>query len=441
MADLKAATIATDRFGFGPRQTELTQIAFDPRGWLKAQLSAPNRTRAVPRSSGLLVKFLQAREKKADLGADPMFRKELREAFKAASGARTLAAASSDQPFQERLVQFWSNHFTVSIQRPVVIPTAMDFEEQAIRPNVLGRFSDMLRAVASHPAMLLYLDNAISVGPDSRGGRLRDKGLNENLAREILELHTLGVDGGYSQGDVTEFAKILTGWSINRANDPNPGTFRFRPAIHQPGSKTLLGHTYREDGDREGAKALDDLAAHPATAHHIATKLARHFVADDPPASAVDHLTSVFRKTGGDLRALSAALIELPEIWNAPQAKIKTPNDLVISAFRAFGLAGPQFGDSAVGGLGLMGQLPFNAPSPAGWPDTATAWISPESMMTRIEWALAAGKRLDGHADPREVVRATIPDASERTLSHIDRAPSQAEALALLIVSPEFQRR
>jgi uncharacterized protein (DUF1800 family) len=443
MLDLRAAAIAANRFGFGAKQGELADIAPDPRGWLKQQLAASDPVPNGTPSSAQLAAYLQARrEKKADVDLAKMFQKDLREDFKAAAIQRTVGAAASAMPLRERLVQFWSNHFTVSIQRPIVIPVAVGFENEAIRPNVLGKFRNMLSAAATHPAMLLYLDNAQSVGPNSIGGRLKDKGLNENLAREMLELHTVGVDGGYTQTDVTEFAKILTGWSIARDNDPNPGTFRWRPAIHEPGTKTLLGRTYKEDGVEEGLLALNDLAGRPETARHIATKLVRHFVADDPPQAAIDKIAATFRNTDGDLHAVSLALIDLPQIWSEPLTKIKTPNDLVISAYRTFGLADEKMGDGIIAGLRLMGQVPFNAPSPAGWADTADGWMSPEAMMTRIQWALAAGQKLDGHADAREIAKGAIqPVAADSTMFHIDNAPSPAEALALLIASPEFQRR
>jgi uncharacterized protein (DUF1800 family) len=444
MVDLKAASIAANRFGFGPKHGELAAIAADPRGWLKEQLKQPATPQAdgTP-SSARLALFLQARrERKTDADMAAMYKQELREKFRIDAGRRTLAAASSGTPFLERLAQFWSNHFTVSIQRPVVIPVATGFEDEAIRPHVLGRFRDMLGAVAQHPAMLMYLDNAQSVGPNSIGGRIKAKGLNENLAREMLELHTVGVGSGYTQGDVTELAKVLTGWSIAREGEPDTGAFRYRPMIHEPGQKTLLGRTYNEAGRDEAVAAMDDLASRPATARHIATKLARHFVADDPPASAVDALAETFQKTGGDLRAVSLRLVDLPQIWSEPLTKVKTPNDLVTSTYRAFGIEDPQFADGALAGLRQMGQVPFNATSPAGWADTADAWVAPEAMMTRIEWAFAAGHKLDGHADAREIARASIqPVASDRTMFHIDNAPSPSEALALLIASPEFQRR
>jgi uncharacterized protein (DUF1800 family) len=443
MLDLRAATIAANRFGFGAKPGELSTIAPDPRGWLKAQLKPdPAAVTGTPSGKQLAALFQTRREHKGEPDVVKAFAKTLREAFRAAVVQRTLAASASEAPFRERLVQFWSNHFTVSIQRGVVVPVAMGFENEAIRPHVMGRFRDMLRAVAQHPAMLIYLDNAQSIGPNSKAGLARDRGLNENLAREMMELHTVGVDGGYSQTDVTELAKVLTGWSIARENEPDSGSFRWRPIIHEPGSKTVLGRTYRDGGEDEGMAVIDDLASRPATANHIATKLVRHFVADDPPQAAIDTIATVFRKTDGDLHAVSLALIGLPQIWSQPLTKIRTPNDLVTSACRAFGITDPKLGESTLMGLKQMGQVPFNAASPAGWPDTADGWVSPESMMTRIDWALAVGQKLNGHADAREIARNTIqPVAADSTMFHIDNAPSPAEGLALLIASPEFQRR
>jgi len=443
MLDLRAGAIAANRFGFGTKPGELNTIAADPRGWLKQQLAPAAPTPPGTPSSVQLAAFLQARkERKTDADAAKTLQQEIREIFRIAATQRSLDAANSATPFRERLVQFWSNHFTVSIQRPVVIPVAVGFENEAIRPNVTGNFRSMLSAATTHPGMLLYLDNAQSVGPNSTGGRQHDRGLNENLAREALELHTIGVDGGYTQTDVTEFAKILTGWSIARDAEPNPGSFRYRPAIHEPGAKTLMGRTYKEDGLGEGLLALSDLAARPETGRHIAAKLVRHFVADDPPPAAVDLLAKVFQKTDGDLHAVSLALVDLPQIWSAPLTKIKTPNDLVLSACRTFGITDAKTGEGVLMGLKQMGQVPFDAPSPAGWPDTADGWISPEAMMTRIQWALAAGQKLDGHADAREVAKGSIqPVAADSTMFHVNNAPSPAEGLALLIASPEFQRR
>jgi len=319
------------------------------------------------------------------------------------------------------------------------------FEREAIRPHVAGRFADMLRAVVGHPAMLLYLDNAQSFGPRSETGQRLNRGLNENLAREILELHTLGVDGGYGQADIREFAKILTGWSLGGPNRQNPnGQFQFRPRAHEPGAKTLLGHAFVEDGLAEGEAALLMLSRHPATARHIAAKLARHFIADRTPAAAVERLARVFRASDGDLAAVACALVDLPDAWAQPLGKIKSPQDFLVSAWRALGLDG---GDVALNqmllALTALGQAPFAAPSPQGWPDTAEAWASPEAIMRRIEWAQALARRAAADiGDPIALARAALGPVAPGALWHaLERAESRAESLALMLAAPAFQRR
>ena len=258
-------------------------------------------------------------------------------------------------------------------------------ENEAIRPNVSGKFADLLMAVEKHPAMILYLDNQRSVGPGSELGRRanrrrseRQTGLNENLAREILELHTLGVDGGYTQDDVTSFAKIITGWSIGGSNergrfaDGVPGRFEFREIIHEPGDQFVLGRRYSQTGIRQGEAVLRDLAAHPATARHIAAKLARHFAADDPPQELVDKLAAAFLESDGDLPAVYQVLVESPACWADNFAKYKTPHDYVVSALRAFNHE-PENPRFIIAALDLMGQAPYRPGSPAGWPDTAAS--------------------------------------------------------------------
>ena len=442
MADLKAAAIAANRFGFGARHGELAAIASDPRGWLKSQLpkTPPAALTATPSSARLAQFFEARRERKTDVDLATMYKKELHEEFRVAAGRRTLAAAASPTPFRERLAQFWSNHFTVSIQRPVVIPVATGFEDEAIRPYVLGRFGDLLRAVAKHPAMLLYLDNAQSVGPDSTGGRAKDKGLNENLAREMLELHTVGVDGGYSQADVTEFAKILTGWSIARENEPGPGEFRYRPMIHEPGDKTLLGRTYKEAGMDEAVAAMDDLAARPATARHIATKLARHFVADDPPPALVARLENSFNSTGGRLDKVAETLIDSPESWAPEQRKFKTPYEFLVSSYRSAGVTpGLEIAPVLTG----LGQTPFSAPSPKGWAEDAQSWASPDGVVKRMDWAEGfSAKVVTADANPMQMAENTLgARLTPATATAIGRAESRTEAFSILLMSPEFQRR
>jgi uncharacterized protein (DUF1800 family) len=461
------AVIAASRFGLGARPGETARIAADPRGWLAAQIRGtpvpPPTLAGLPSGAATLTAFLEQRRerreaRRAASGDDPAapnnpssapaandpaetaVRERRRAAYLQETGLRTLAMVRSDTPFLDRLVAFWSNHFTVSVQRPVVLPVAGAFEREAIRPHVLGRFGDMLLAATRHPAMLLYLDNAVSAGPNSRFGQRRGKGLNENLAREILELHTLGVDGGYTQQDVTRFAAILTGWSVARVGDADSGSFLFRPAMHEPGDKLLLGRRYAEDGAAEAEAALAALAAHPATARHIATKLVRHFVADDPPAGAVERLARTFTTSGGDLRAVSAALIALPEAWAQPWPKIRSPQDFVVAACRATG-AEPE-PERLVRSLVRLGQAPFAAPSPAGWPDRADQWIGPEAVLRRIDWATGFAAAAGTDPNPLRLADALYGDAlSPTTREAVARAPSAEDGLTLLLAAPEFQRR
>jgi len=435
--------VAVARFGLGARPGEIPAASRDPRGWLRAQLD-PVRARPAALAgidsgdarAGLLQR---AQRERGAAGVENLLRQAYRAAFVSDLATRLEAQIASDSPFVERLVGFWSNHFAVSVQRPIVLGLAVPFEREAIRPHVLGRFADMLVAATRHQAMLIYLDNARSIGPNSRIGQRRGRGLNENHAREILELHTLGV-GGYGQEDVLALARILTGWSVARGEGDGDAPSTFVPAMHEPGDKTLLGTRYPEAGEAEGLSALAALAGHPATARHIALKLARHFIADDPPASAVARLGRVFQETGGDLRALALVLIEMPAAWDPPLTKVKTPYDLMVSAVRASGYRVE--GQRLVASLRVLGQVPFAPPSPAGWPDEAERWIGPEAVMRRAEWSMVVAQRIAaGHAPGRFLQEIAGPVASDETRRAVERAPSAADGLALALMSPEFQRR
>jgi uncharacterized protein (DUF1800 family) len=366
--------------------------------------------------------------------------------------ARLSHAVASDRPFVERLTQFWTNHFAVSIDKVAVLGVAGTLERVAIRPHVLGNFTDLLLAVEQHPAMLLYLDNHLSVGPNSRAARLlarrqteRHVGINENLAREILELHTLGVDGDYTQKDVTTFAEVITGWSIGgdigRLKRGEPGKFVFRPEVHEPGAKTLLGRTYSQDDVKQGEAVLRDVAAKPATAKFIATKLTRHFIADDPPPEAVAHVEKAFLRSRGDLPSVYRALVEAPEAWRTPLSKYKTPNDYIISTFR--GLALPVEGrQKGLAAFELLGQRTWSPGSPAGWPDRSADWDGASALMKRIEWADAVGQRVGAHANASDLARELLGETlSADTRTAIARAASGAQAVTLLLTAPEFLRR
>src|SRR3984893_6604731 len=261
----------------------------------------------------------------------------IQKTYRAEALARLQRAVIADCGFVERLVAFWSNHFCISANKGELARMwAGSFEREAIRPHVLGRLGDMLEAVEQHPAMLFFLDNQQSLGPDSRAGINRKRGLNENLAREIMELHTLGVDGGYTQEDVTSLARIITGWTFagRQGLIGTPGTFVFNTNAHQPGPQRLLGKVYEANGVAQGIAALADIARHPSTAKFIATKFVRHFVADDPPPALVARLQGVFQKSDGDLTALSMALVDSDEAWQVPLTKLRSPYEFLVAAGR-----------------------------------------------------------------------------------------------------------
>ncbi len=472
-----ASFIALNRFGLGAAPGEDRHIATDPRGWIKTQIVRKQETPAVLgtyRSS----ESIMAEIHNARLEGPEKLRPTTRELYRAAFNAETIDRArhmiTTDKPFAERMVLFWSNHFTVSRTRGIMGPAIPAYEREVIRPHVFGRFDEMLKAVSRHICMLTYLDNIISIGPNSRAGQRRRqrnanaKTLNENLAREILELHTLGVNGGYTQNDIIELAKAISGWSHgglrpgrNRRQNQNQnqnnsmmpapaprgdtrpvfGGYEFREQFHEPGPKTILGKTYRENGAEEGLAVLHDLARHPSTAKFIATKLVRHFVSDNPPAAAVEKIAAVFRSTDGDLAEVSRAVLDLPEVWSNPLPKIKNHYELVISTHRATGNTFARPRDILMP-LREMGQMPFFAQSPQGWDDTAKSWISPEALMRRIEWLRRYAAQLPSTLYPSQVLENAIgPVAREATRTWTERAPSGDAAIAMILASPEFQRR
>lgn len=447
MKDL-APFIAANRFGLGGLADD-PGLVRDPADWVARQIApqppTPASLGAFPGSAAILTAIQEAR-RAGDQALALETRRHYRETFVAEVLARARHMVATQAPFAERMVLFWSNHFTASRTRALIGPGLPAYEREAIRPRVFGRFEDLLQGVIRHVCMLAYLDNVVSVGPNSLRGRRRRVTLNENLAREILELHTLGVDGGYSQADVVEFARALTGWSwggLRGPRDPRPvhGGFEFVEAMHEPGPKTVLGVTYREDGMNEGLAILRDLARHPSTANFLATKLVRHFVDDDPPAVAVAHIARRFRDTGGDLAQVSRALVNLDAAWQTPLPKVKTHYEFVVSTLRATGL-GDIDARALLTPLRELGQEPFNAPSPAGWPDRAKDWIAPESLMRRVEWVHAVSTRGSIRMDPRDLLeRAIGAVASAATRSMVRAAPSANMGLALVLASPEFQRR
>jgi len=455
-----APSIALNRFGLGARPDE--PLPDHPQRWLLSQMDKyeprPASWKPVAHTADLLQVWLAqqsaVRQAPQDQrsGIREAYLREGRAQYVAAVGARTDSALQTMAPFVERLVHFWSNHFAVSVDKLLVVGMAGGFEADAIRPNVLGRFEDLLLAAVCHPAMLLYLDQAQSIGPGSLAGQRaaqnpgqqRGRGLNEYLAREILELHTLGVRSGYTQEDVTEFARALTGWTLpsDDSGAPTQATFRFVRALHEPGARTVLGRSYADGGEQQARAILHDLVAAPATARHIATKLARHFAADVPPPALVQRLADTFSRSGGDLPSVYRELVASPEAWRPASAKFKSPWDWGISSLRAIGRREL----SATESISLMNQLgqPVWRPgSPAGYDDVSGTWAAPDALIRRVETAQRFAQQAGNTVDARSLAPRVLPgDAlSASTAGAISRADNGGTALALLLVAPEFLRR
>jgi uncharacterized protein (DUF1800 family) len=484
------AALALHRFGFGPRAGSIATIASDPRGALLAELDRPDAgqiaDKSLPgsaKSSRLVFEFNQERSAQQKVERS---KREDEQKMASASGAEkppeTVAAPAASPPaaaasppaaqpakpagpaepplpqklfvqeatarveaavaaeigFAERLVWFWSNHFCVTADK--VQAMAGGYEREAIRAHALGRFGDMLLAAEGHPAMLLYLDNAQSIGPNSVAGINQTKGLNENLAREILELHTLGVGGGYTQNDVTTFANVLTGWSvIPTGPDPERGSeFVFVKRSHEPGSLTVLGKFYPDTGVEQGRAVLADLARHPQTATHIATKLARHFIADQPPPALVNRLARRFMETDGNLKEVAKTLILGSEGWSPRQEKIKRPGEWLVATLRASGI--PLNIGQMTGAQTQLGESLWRPAAPKGFPDDNAAWT--DGLAQRLDMANEFANRFAGKIDPQAMLDTALgPLASQETRETVTRAGSRAQAIALLLMAPEFQRR
>jgi uncharacterized protein (DUF1800 family) len=368
----------------------------------------------------------------------------IQKTFRAEALARLQRGVVADCGFAERLVVFWSNHFCISANKGALARMwAGSFEREAIRPHVLGGFADMLKAVEQHPAMLFFLDNRQSLGPDSRAGINRHRGLNENLAREIMELHTLGVGGGYTQDDVTSFARVITGWTFagRQGRLGAPGSFVFNANAHEPGPQRVLGTTYAQNGVAQGEAVLADIARHPSTAKFVATKFARHFVADDPPPALVTRLQEVFTKTDGDLKMLATTLVQSDEAWQAPLTKMRSPYEFLIATGRLLA-RNPDDPGRYLNGLNVLGQPLWAPAGPNGFPDTSAAWAAPEGLKLRLDISAQLGATLGDRLDPRELLELVAADAaSPETRRTVERAESRQQALALLLMSPEFQRR
>ena len=472
------AALALHRFGMGPHPGSIAAIEGDPRGALLAELERPSAgevaASALPSSSKAFRSvadanakrqaraIVAAREQKevkkqqmaeapsmmeGEQDAGAMAAKIAAEAvpdpgrpiYLEEAKVRIGAALGAEIGFVERLVWFWSNHFCISADKIQSMSGA--YEREAIRPHVLDRFADMLLAVEGHPAMLFYLDNPGSMGPNSVAGINRTRGLNENLARETLELHTLGVRSGYTQDDVISFANVLTGWTLVPPGD-NPehgGEFSFNPRLHEPGAQKVLGKIYADEGVEQGRAVLRDLAAHPATATHVATRMASHFIADTPPAPLVERMAKVFLDSSGDLKELAKAMVSSDESWTQPPTKLKRPSEWITGMVRAAGLTQA---DPArfTGGQALLGEPLWRPSAPKGYPDDEASWI--DGMGRRLDVANNFAERVAGKVDPQDVIETVFASCvSAEVKQAVGRAESRPQALALLFMSSEFQRR
>ena len=484
--DIKAAVIMS-RFGLGAKSDGFSPIATDPLGALEAEIDASY----MPRPQGELLaptpellrllfayqedrKLIREQTKQAspapimtapdnmakDMSGGDMAPKTppktQNQAVKDLNPVRDIELAEVNARFcgtyqspaigfNERLVMFWTNHFAIAVNKGEadrIIAGA--YEREAIRPHVFGRFYDMLLAVETHPAMLLYLDNAQSIGPHSRSNRFNKRGLNENLAREIMELHTLGVGSGYSQTDVTNFAKVITGWTIKRNNQPNidgvTGGFVFNANTHELGSQTILGHNYYDTGFDQGKTVLKNLAASPATAQHLSYKLARHFISDTPPLELVARMKQAYLDTDGDLSALYRILIHHEAAVMPQQQKMRTPTEFLAAILRV-SEAKPK-PNQIIGALKAMGQPLWEPGGPNGFEDSVAAWSSPEGLSTRMEFTNQMANQLQNRIDARSLIEAALgPILSQDSRNAVAHAQSGAEALTIAFLTPEFMRR
>jgi uncharacterized protein (DUF1800 family) len=481
------SVLALHRFGMGPRPGSIAAVGTDPRGALIAELDRPlvlNAAASLPSSAKAYrtvadanarrtarAKQAQQQAKKQQIAAVPVMseaqaqmqgqaqgqgsEKDAAEmAAKQAADAipdpgrpiylqeakvRTEAALAADIGFAERLVWFWSNHFCVSANRIQSMSGA--YEREAVRANALGRFVDLLLAVEGHPAMLFYLDNLGSMGANSTAGINRSSGLNENFAREIMELHTLGVRTGYTQDDVISFANVLTGWTLvpPGADPEHGGDFTFNPRLHEPGGQTVLGKRYEQEDAEQGRAVLRDLAAHPATATHVATKLARHFVADEPPPALVEKMAKIFRDTEGDLKQVAVAMVSSDEAWRGPPSKLKRPSEWGVGMVRATGITTVD-PVRFTGGQELLGEGLWRPSAPKGYPDDEASWI--DGVGRRLDIANNFAERVATTADPQVIIEDVFAsEIAPEVKQAVGRAESRQQALALLFMSADFQRR
>lgn len=445
----RRAHIALNRFGLGAKPGGINRIHDRLRVAFRAELERPD---AALITSDRLPTYNQACnaihrnfEAENDL-------KELE------LTARINKHLNAEIGFVERLVMFFSNHFSMTINKDGAIrATIGQLERDVIRKHVLGSFKNMLVGVYQHPAMLAYLDNADSIGPNSSAGKAWGVGLNQNLARECLELHTLGVSGGYTEQDIDAMSKVLTGWSFvrgweaegryNGGNKRNRGQFLFRRDWHEPGTQRLLGNGYSNTGLDQGVAVLNALARHRSTAEFLAFKLVRHFITDEPTPDMVEPVALAYRQSGGNLKITAEALLDLPQAWDLPLTKLRTPYELQIAEMRAMNrVYDPRDRWPFYATLGALRHLPWERPAPDGYSDESTYWMGADAMRIRLETAQMNGWTLQQIKPFRETVSNLADSLFDVNLSEASRraigaADSKQLALATLFMCPEFQRR
>jgi uncharacterized protein (DUF1800 family) len=485
------------------RSQELLDLPADERMKEILKMSPEDQRALIPTTKGpradALLEGMNPKEKETVMALNNPQQVVVNELMQ----AKLLRAIYSERQLDEVMTDFWINHFNIFINKGADRYLLTSYERDAIRPYVLGKFEDLLVATAKSPAMMFYLDNWLSVGPNSeiasgiagrgrgyervannrpRGKGKKGSGLNENYGRELMELHTLSVSGGYTQKDVTEVAKVFTGWTLEQPK--NGGDFRFEPRMHEPGDKIVLGHRIKQNGEKEGLEVLHLLAHNPSTAHFISQKLAIRFVSDNPPSLLIDRMTQTFLKKDGDIREVLGTMFKSPEFWTpgAYRAKVKTPLEFVVSAVRASD-AEVEDARALIGTLNSMGMMPYGMLPPTGYSMKADTWVNSSALLARMNFALAlaAGKvrgvRIDNtvfamqgdatHTDSpvdAEQTLATLensllagdiskqthdtiskqlddPKISQRRLDDPKRSPNVAAITGLLLGSPEFQRR
>ncbi|SIO09088.1 DUF1800 domain-containing protein [Vannielia litorea] len=451
--------IAAIRFGYGlsprhapPESPEAMVAALDAPDAMSA--AWPIGSMEETRADFEYLRDLKQAERDGDETARKKYidwRRSNREAHAQMLCHTVARALDAPDALRERLTRFWADHFTV-VGRGVSHLMVQRFVQDAIRPHLTAPFGAMLKAAVTHPLMLIYLDQDKSIGPGSpvaarNAERGRRRGLNENLAREVLELHTLGVGGAYDQADVRQLAELLAGLTVNLREG-----MRFVPRQGEPGAEEVLGLRYGGKTPRlaDIHAALDDIALHPDTAAHIARKLAVHFVSDTPPPALVEALRARYAETGGNLGAVMATLLRHPEAWG-PLDKTKQPFDFLASALRALGLEGRHIADFTLQQarhvllrpMQLMGQTWENPTGPDGWPEESSHWLTPQGLAVRINWSMSA-ERIKGLdlPDPRELLPTALADLGGPQLEFAARAAeSRAEGVGIILASPAFQRR